>query len=341
MPLSVAALLLAAAPAGAAESGELARPMYYLQAFGSRAQSILPLTWGLLILAIAVVVIICVLLLIAVFTRRSRAGHAPEGDIPLGRGESGLPWIYGGLVLTSIILAGYVVWTMTTMVAISKPANTADFHIEVVGHQWWWEVRYVSDDPSRIFETANEIHIPVGLSVPVVLKSADVIHSFWVPALSGKTDLIPGRTNETWIEANKAGVYRGQCAEYCGKQHAHMAMKLFADSPRDFQDWWDHQLEGAPAPQTASAKAGHDQFLLQCGVCHTVRGTPAGGRVGPELTHLMNRTTIAANTLPNTKANLSAWIADPQHIKPGNKMPRLDMSGPQLSAIRDYLVTLQ
>lgn len=315
--------------------------MYFLDSAGSRGGPIADLTWGLLAMSASVVGLIAVLVLAGVLVRRSRTGSAPGDRIPISRGPGGLPWIYGGLLATTVVLAAFVVWTMSTLVSISTPEREPTVTIEIVGHQWWWEVRYISDDPSRIFETANEIHVPVGEPVRLKLSSADVIHSFWVPAISGKTDLIPGRVNETWIEAERVGVYRGQCAEYCGRQHAHMAMRLFADAPEDFRKWWNAQLQPADPPETASARRGQDQFLLQCGVCHTVRGTPAGGQMGPDLTHLMARTTIAANTLPNTEGHLSAWVADPQGIKPEARMPTLDLSGPQLTALRHYLTTLE
>jgi cytochrome c oxidase subunit 2 len=202
-------------------------------------------------------------------------------------------------------------------------------------------VRYDSNEPSRVFTTANEIHIPTGQPVRLDLASTDVIHSFWVPELSGKTDVIPGQRNETWIEADRPGTYRGQCAEYCGLQHAHMALSVVAELPAQFDAWWAAQLQGAPAPQSQTAEAAQTDFVVHCGICHTVRGTSAGGRLGPDLSHLMSRRTIAAGTLPNTPGYLSGWIADPQHVKPGNLMPILDLSGTQLSAIRDYLERLQ
>jgi cytochrome c oxidase subunit 2 len=189
--------------------------------------------------------------------------------------------------------------------------------------------------------TANEIHIPVGEPVRLKLGSADVIHTFWVPTLSGKTDLIPGQTNLTWLEADTPGVYRGQCNEYCGQQHAHMALAVYADAPDEFGAWWDRQVQAADRPEAAAVSQGQRQFLLRCGACHAVRGTLAGGRVGPDLTHLMSRSTIAAGMLPNTVGHLSGWVANPQFIKPGSKMPNLELSGPELDEIRSYLLTLQ
>ena len=218
-----------------------------------------------------------------------------------------------------------------------KPALT----IEVTGQQWWWKVRYLSDDPSRIFTTANEIHIPTGEPVRIELIGADVIHSFWVPPLSGKTDAIPGQTNVTWLEADRPGRYRGQCTEYCGVQHAHMGFEVVAQSPGEFDAWWDAQLKPAATADRRPANAAPTLFSYHCGACHTVRGTEAGGAIAPDLTHLMSRATIAAGTLPNNAGNLSGWIADPQAIKPGTLMPIVYLSGPELNDIRAYLQTLK
>ncbi len=323
----------------AARAALVDAPMYYLHSFGSRGQPIAHLTIALLILSIAVVLIISIAVLVGVLSRRTRAVPLTAGRLPVERGGSGMVWIYIGLALTTLALAGSVTWTMVTMAAIASPAKTPRITIAIRGHQWWWEVRYQNGDPARQFTTANELHIPVGEPVGIELTSADVIHTFWVPALAGKTDLIPGQTNTAWIEADEPGVYRGQCNEYCGQQHAHMALTLFADPPDKFQAWWDAQVAAASPPEAVAD--GRTRFTRQCGICHTVRGTLAGGKVGPDLTHLMSRSTIAAGMLPNTIGNLSGWIANPQVIKPGSKMPDLDLSGPDLQAIRSYLLTLK
>jgi cytochrome c oxidase subunit 2 len=232
---------------------------------------------------------------------------------------------------------------MSTLAAIRSPDQTERFTIHVVGHQWWWEVRYVGSSPSQSFTTANEIRIPSGRRIRLRLSSADVIHSFWVPALSGKTDLIPGRTNETWLEANRTGEFRGQCAEFCGHQHALMALRVVSLPADEFAEWWAQQLKPAPDDAAASetVRNGRQLFVAKCGICHTVRGTLAGGKLGPDLSHLMSRETLAANTIPNTRAGLSAWISDPQKIKPGNKMPNVELSSDELRAIRTFLYTLQ
>ena len=314
-------------------------PMLYLCSFGSRGQQIADLIIALLVLSIAVVLIISIAVLIGVIRRRTREPADVAGRWPVERGGNGMPWIYVGLPLTVVALAGSVTWTLVTMAAIADPPKQPGVTIEITGHQWWWEIHYLSDDPSRSFTTANEIHIPVGEPVRFRLRSADVIHTFWIPALSGKTDLIPGQTNTTWLEADEPGAYRGQCNEYCGRQHAHMALSLFADPPDRFHAWWDAQVRGAAPPEAVAG--GQTQFARRCSICHTVRGTLAGGHVGPDLTHLMSRATLAAGMLPNTVGNLSGWIANPQVIKPGSKMPDLQLSGPDLEAIRSYLLTLK
>ena len=318
-----------------------AGPMSFLDTSGPRGQAIADLTIALLVLSVTVVLIISVLVLVGAWRRRNPASFSRHDHIAVGRGGGGVRWIYIGLALTVVALVGSVTWTMVTMAAIHEPTTEPRVTIEVTGHQWWWQVRYLSVDPSRQIETANEIHIPVGEPVRLRLGSADVIHTFWVPALSGKTDLIPGQTNVTWLQADQPGVYRGQCNEYCGEQHAHMALDLIAEPPDQFEAWWDQQLQSAQPPDTEATSAGQRQFALHCGACHTVRGTSAGGKVGPDLTHLMSRDTLASGMLANTVGNLSGWIADPQGIKPGTKMPNLDISGRDLNDIRSYLQTLE
>ena len=265
------------------------------------------------------------------------------GTALVERPGGGVAWIYIGVAVTTVVLLAFTSWTVATLAAVSRPApGKSPFTVEITGHQWWWEVNYLGHDgPSRNFTTANEIHIPTGQPIEVRLKTADVIHSFWVPALTGKTDLIPGQTNASWMEADHPGIYRGQCTEYCGQQHAHMAFAVIAEPPDKFKAWWDHQLESAPSTVPKPITDTENAFIAKCGACHAVRGTRAGGIVGPDLSHLMQRRTIAANTLPNTPGYLSAWIADPQHIKPGNFMPRLDISAADLTRIRGFLATLQ
>jgi len=223
--------------------------------------------------------------------------------------------------------------------ATSSPKpGTTKLTISVVGHQWFWEVRY----PGSKAVTANEIHIPAKTPVEVQLSSADVIHSFWVPELNKKVDMIPGHPNTIGLYADRVGVYRGQCAEFCGLQHANMAMAVYADPPGKFRAWLANMSKPLAPPASPQAKAGEQVFLSQqCESCHTIRGTTAVGRIGPDLTHLMTRRSLAALTIPNTKAYLGSWIRDPQHIKPGNKMPATNLSGPDLQALLDYLESLR
>jgi cytochrome c oxidase subunit 2 len=311
--------------------------MDYLHADGLMAKRILPLTQGLLIVSAVVVVIITALVLIAIL-RRGRSGSVAE--IPI-QDIGGRGWISIGVGLSTVVLVGLVVWTSMTMAKIANPPSKPALSIDVRGHQWWWEFAYQSDDPSKIFVTANEIHIPVGKPVRFTLNGEDVIHTFWVPSLGGKIQLIPGQTNVTWLEADRPGVYRGQCSQYCGQQHAHMIFSVFADAPNAFEAWRADQLRAASQPASEDVRLGELRFIGRCGACHTVRGTSANGDVGPDLTHLMSRTTIAGGELPNNPGFLSGWIANPQNLKPGSLMPNPELSGPDLASIRSFLVTLK
>lgn len=329
-------LLLACGPASAA-------PLGYLEGFGPRARPVVDLTWGLMALSVGVVIIISALVLVGVLMRgRSlRPGEAAPASVTRAGGQKGISWIYFGLALTVIALGAFGAWTMTTLASIRLPGAAPEVRIEVTAHQWWWEVRYQENGEARAFTTANEIHIPVGEPVEVTLVSEDVIHSFWVPALAGKTDLIPGQINRTWLEADTPGVYRGQCAEYCGLQHAHMGFRVVGQPRREFDEWREHQLRPAPEPETEAQQMAENAFVMNCGACHAVRGTIARGALGPDLSHLMGRETLASGMLANTVPNLSGWIADPQHLKPGTTMPNPDLSGRQLHAIREFLLTLE
>jgi cytochrome c oxidase subunit 2 len=308
-------------------------PMAYLKTFGPRADPVTGLTWGLTILSLAVIVIVTVLVVAGVAVRRQGAA-APGKTLPVASEAGGLNWIWIGLALTLVALAASLAWTVAVMAAVGSPPTRPALTLEITGHQWWWEVRYLAADPSQTFVTANEIHIPVGRPVLIKLNGADVIHSFWIPALAGKTDTIPGRANLTWMQADRPGTYRGQCTEYCGLQHAHMAAFVIADPPDVFEAWRRAQLQ----PATAD---GSGLFVERCGACHTVRGTDAGGVSGPDLTHLMSRATLAAGTVPNTISGLEGWIANPQALKPGARMPATDLSGAELGQLTAYLETLK
>jgi len=329
----VPALLLAAPLPGAAQS------MSYLRTFGPAGDPATKLGWGLGTVSIVVMIVIAVLLLAAIFRSRARPSSARE--LTVKRDEGGVSWIYIGVGISTAVLVVCAIWTMFTVAAVAMPSRAADLTVQVTASQWWWNARYRNRDPAQIFEVANEIHIPVGRPVRLELSSIDVIHSFWIPRLAGKTDVIPGQTNVMWLQADRAGVYRGQCGEYCGAQHAHMAMYVVADAPQDYLAWTERQLRAAAAPATEALRRGEQAFVAYCAACHTVRGTGAGGILGPDLTHLMSRQTIAAGLLPNTPGNLAAWVADAQALKPGSRMPRLALSGPELSAVVGYLDTLR
>jgi cytochrome c oxidase subunit 2 len=318
-----------------------ATPLSYLSSAGARADITLPLTWLTLIISILVCLIIAVLLWQA--ARRARTGGGAEATraAPIERGGDGIRWIKTGLLLSTPALLVTLVWTMVALAKVSGPPRNPALTLDVTGHQWWWEVQYQGAAPAETFRTANEIHIPVGVPVLLRLHGADVIHSFWVPKLSGKTDTIPGQTNLSWLEAREPGRYQGQCTEYCGLQHAHMGFEVVAESQDEFERWRAHQLEPASAPVSAQQQRGMQLVQYRCGLCHEVRGTSAGAISAPDLTHLMSRRMLAAGSLINTPGTLVGWVQNPQSVKPGSLMPDQFLSARQLSDLRAYLESLQ
>ncbi len=316
-------------------------PLGYLEAAGERAQVILPLTWLTLIISIIVCIVIGILLWIGVARARSSGGAAETRAVPVDRGRSGLTWIGVGVAISGVPLLATLVWTMVALAEVSGPPAHSTMTLDITAHQWWWEVQYDAAEPDQAFTTANEIHIPAGQRVLVRLHGGDVIHSFWVPKLTGKTDTIPGQTNLSWIEAARPGRYMGQCTEYCGLQHAHMAFEVIADPPKQFAQWRAHQLEPAPQPSTPQQSRGMALVEYRCGLCHQIRGTQAGAVTAPDLTHLMSRRTIASGTLPTGPGTLAEWIEAPQALKPGNLMPDQHLAPDQLTDVLAYLETLQ
>lgn len=331
--------------------------------------------WNLMLgLGTVITVLVFVGYAWALFRPRG-ADELPEADRPAdargerhndesgGRGREGLgrPWseragvrvmVGAGIVFPTIVLGLLLVFALRVTNAISLPSRTVstfdelpapgELVIEVTGRQYWWEVEYLDAEPQRRFETANELRIPVGRRVTIRLKSDDVIHSFWVPGLQGKMDLIPGRVNALALEASQPGTWRGQCAEYCGVQHAKMAFVVVAETPERYEEWAAMQRAPAPAPRDSAGLADRETFAESgCALCHAVRGTPARGEMGPDLTHLAGRLTLAAGTLPNTPGHRYGWVANPQAIKPGNKMPAVPLSAADLHAIVRYLGTLR
>ena len=244
--------------------------------------------------------------------------------------------------VSTLALIGILVVTELTGRALGTMASPGALTIQITGYQWWWQVEYLNPAPSLRVTTANELRLPVGRPVAIKLKSGDVIHSFWVPNLHGKMDLVPGRENSLWLNVERAGVFRGQCAEFCGLQHANMALTVVAEPPDQFERWLAAQR--APAPEPASPEQAAGRAIVErgaCALCHTVRGTNAGARMGPDLTHFATRGTIAAGTLPNTRDALERWLVDPQHVKPGNRMPPTGLSPDERRAVIAYLDTLR
>jgi cytochrome c oxidase subunit II len=294
------------------------------------------------------------LVLVVLFAAILRSIRKPSDDHPRPispQTHRRLTWTVGGAIaattVTLLVLLGASVTTGRALESLpsgsAEPGgNLRPLTIEIIGRQWWWEVRYLDPNPSLQITDANEIHLPIGRPVLIRGTSRDVIHSFWVPNLHGKRDLIPGYWTGVWLRADRPGVFRGQCAEFCGLQHAHMALQVVAEPPAAFAAWVAAQRRPPLPPATPQQARGRQVFeLLQCALCHTVRGTGAGGRIGPDLTHLASRRTLAAGTLPNTRGHLAGWIADPQSIKPGNRMPPTQIAAGDLHALLAYLESLE
>jgi cytochrome c oxidase subunit 2 len=311
---------------------------------GPKAEAISRLNWFLVVVSTLVYVIVIGALFYALGRATTRrvdfaADDAEEPERERGR----LRWVASAVGASGLILVLFLFVDVSTARSISRVGGLRPLRIDVVGHQWWWEVKYPDlGDPHNTVETANEIHVPVGRPVFIKMTSDDVIHSFWAPNLDGKKDLIPGHETRTWFRADSAGVYRGQCAEFCGHQHAKMAFFIVAEPRIQFEHWLESQRSSASTPTDSLAQAGERVFLSgTCAMCHTVSGTGAGSKVGPDLTHLASRRTIAAGTLPNNTGNLAGWILDPQQIKPGVKMPPNQLDPESLQALLAYLGTLK
>jgi cytochrome c oxidase subunit 2 len=249
--------------------------------------------------------------------------------------------VTGAGFATVLILLGFLVYDFSVGRALAQHPSRG-MTIDVTGHQWWWEIQYENPDPSRQLVTANEIHVPVGEPVQFKLRARDVIHSFWAPNLNGKRDLVPGYMSSIWFTADTAGVYRGQCAEFCGLQHAKMAFYVIAEPRPKFEAWLAAASQSHQTPTDSTLLYGQRVFLSSgCAVCHTISGTQAQATVGPNLSHLKSRATLAAGTLPNTRENLMGWITNPQAIKPGVLMPAIPLKPDQLTALVAYLETLK
>jgi cytochrome c oxidase subunit II len=270
--------------------------------------------------------------------RRAREGVLPATD---GERRMTLGVAIASAATLAILLVFFVVDQSVGRTLRAPTAAERPLLIQVVGHQWWWEVTYPDSTPQHRMSTANEIHVPVGHPVLLELSSRDVIHSVWVPNVAGKKDMIPGYIDTLWFQADTPGVYRGQCAEFCGHQHAKMALEIVAQPRAEYERWIEEQRQQAAAPSDSAVARGEEVFLSgTCAMCHTVEGTKAASRAGPDLTHLASRRTIAAGTLPNTRGNLAGWIVDPQRVKPGAHMPPNMLAPADLEALLTYLQSL-
>jgi cytochrome c oxidase subunit 2 len=312
-----------------------------LDSAGIQAARIESLWWVMFGVTAAVYVIVMAWLAASAW----RGHRRPQNAGPRHQGRDDAPLfkvVAGATALTVVTLFGLLVASIYTGRAVASQRDDEAMVIDVTAYQWWWNVEYQHPEPAQRVRTANELHLPLGRTVAIKLLGGDVIHSFWVPALHGKMDLIPGHSAVLWLRPDRLGVFRGQCAEFCGAQHARMAFSVVVEAPEDFERWIQAQRVTATPPASEAALRG--QTIVQsgpCAMCHTVRGTSAGGRTAPDLTHVASRSTLASGTLPNTRDNLFAWLRDPQLIKPGNKMPTIGLSTGELDALVTYLEGLK
>jgi cytochrome c oxidase subunit 2 len=311
-------------------------PLELFSTASDAAERVSTLAWFMIILSGVVFVGVTVAMLMA--TMRNRARNAYDVDLS-NRGAGWIVW--GGAVMPTIVLVAVFVFSLGAMARFTTPKPAVTIH--VTGRQWWWQLDYEFPEQRDQFRTANEIHIPVGRPVRLILTSGDVIHSFWVPQLQGKLDLIPGDTNDLRLVARRAGTYAGACAEFCGMQHAHMGITVVAEDSATFTQWAAHQLTDGATPTDSVTMLGQRLFATAtCSLCHTVRGTRALAQAAPDLTHVGSRLTLAAGTLPNSLGNLEGWIANAQSLKPGAKMPTITtFSGAELRAVATYIASLK
>jgi cytochrome c oxidase subunit II len=300
----------------------------------------------LLIFSITSVVFVLVIVVLAygVFRNHARKGVLPHALVEDPHIDQKARLMVGSaLSVTTLLLFVMMVSSFRTSHQTAVLAESEALKIDVYGHQWWWEIEYpINEQPYRVVRTANEIHVPVGTTVTIHGTSRDVIHSFWAPTIHGKKDLLPGYETDLTLQVDQPGTWRGQCAEFCGLQHAHMAFDIVAQSRQDFDRWYLHQLEPAAESPTPEAVHGREVFLSHpCMMCHTIRGTSAHATVGPDLTHLASRSMIAAGTLANTTGNLGGWITNAQSIKPGCRMPPNPMPASDMNDLLAYLETLR
>jgi len=314
---------------------------------GRQAAEIAHLWWIYFWVLISIFALVAIFLFVAILRRRSPVEVPLEHPITapqIGSERRISNTVISCVIATVIILFVLLFIDMFTGrdVYALAAADPNPLVVKITGHQWWWEVQYDDPAPDKVMVTANEMHVPIGKVVRVELRSMDVIHSFWVPTMLGKKDLIPGHPTTTWLKADRAGKFRGQCAEFCGYQHAHMRMEFVAEPPEKFDAWLAAARQNAQPRSTESARHGEQVFMAnQCVMCHTIQGTNARATIGPDLTHIASRQMLAAGSVPNTRGYLAGWILDPQNLKPGVRMPPNPLSSDDLNALLDYLEGLK
>jgi cytochrome c oxidase subunit 2 len=282
-------------------------------------------------------------LIVSVWRKRTNLNEMPAPEQTTEESDRfTMRAVAGAMIVTVALLFMLLINSFITSHRLGRMSREQALTVEVYGHQWWWEVRYPNSEAYKIVTTANEIHLPVGIPIRIHGTSRDVIHSFWAPNVQGKRDLMPGYDTDVMMQIDKPGRWRGQCAEYCGLQHAHMSFFMVAESQNDFNNWLVAQTQSAVPPNNPQKVHGQQVFLSHaCIMCHAIGGTTAGSRVGPDLTHLASRATIAAGMLPNNPGNLGGWILNPQSVKPGSRMPPNPMPGQDLQDLLAYLGSLQ
>lgn len=309
---------------------------YFFHSAGPVAHATMVLAWVLAGIVVAVCLIVLALLVYALLKRR--VVRAPE---IIGRESGGLRAVAVGTVISTILLFGMATYSLVVLNANAQPDTPPALTVRVVAYDWWWRVEYLDATGATVATSANEIHIPVGQPVAMRLDSADVIHAFWVPRLAGKTQMIPGQTNQQWLQADAPGIYRGQCTQYCGVQHARMALEVVAQPQASFDAFLKAEALPAQINDARLRSAGGQVFLAHCAGCHTVRGTPATGDHAPDLTHLGSRRLLAAGQIDNTPENLEHWIVQAQTIKPGSRMPNIALTAAELKDVSQLLAQLK
>ncbi len=313
-------------------------PPPVLDPAGPFAGPIEVVAWVLFVMAAVVLAVVLVALGVALFGPRKWKRRV---------GGERLIWI-GGLAFPVVVLSGRLIYGLTITARVADEPRPGEMRVRVTGEMWWWRVAYLDDQGREVIQDANEVHIPAGRPVVFELESADVIHSFWVPRLGGKVDMIPGRRNFLRLQADEPGAYGGQCAEYCGGPNALMGLVVVAHDPQAYAAWREKQARPAAvvaSPQTALALVDQGRAVFAasgCAACHTIRGTEANGLAGPDLTHVGSRQTLGAGILPNNQGTMAGWIADSQGVKPGNRMPSYPvLNGQDLRAVSAYLDSLK